>query len=59
LGKLGAAAAVGAGIAFFVLQILMAQAWMARFTLGPVEWLWRSLTYFKPQAIVRGVAQPA
>ena len=59
LGKLGVAAAVGAAIAFYILQILMARAWMTRFTLGPVEWLWRSLTYFKLQPITRGVSQPA
>jgi uncharacterized protein len=49
LGKLGVAAAVGAGIAFYIVQILLARAWMRRFSLGPVEWLWRSLTYFKLQ----------
>jgi uncharacterized protein len=59
LGKLGAAAAVGAGIAFFILQILLARAWMAQFSLGPVEWLWRSLTYFKLQPITREATQPA
>jgi uncharacterized membrane protein YeiB len=30
---------------------------MTRFTLGPVEWLWRSLTYFKLQPM--RAAQPA
>jgi len=59
LGKLGVAAATAAGIAFFVLQILMAQAWMKHFKLGPVEWLWRSLTYFKLQPNSRGASQPA
>jgi len=59
LGKLGAAAAVGAAIAFFILQILLARAWMSRFSLGPVEWLWRSLTYFKLQPLTRAAAQPA
>ena len=59
LGKLGVAASVGAGIAFFILQILLARAWMARFSLGPVEWLWRSLTYFKVQSNRRGTAQAA
>jgi uncharacterized protein len=53
LGKIGAAAAIGAGIAFFVVQILFAQWWMRRFKLGPAEWLWRSLTYFKLQPILR------
>jgi uncharacterized protein len=59
LGKIGVAAAVGAAIAFFILQILMARAWMTRFSLGPVEWLWRSLTYFKLQPNRRGEAQAA
>jgi uncharacterized protein len=59
LGKVGMAAAAGAGIAFFVLQIFIAQAWMSRFRLGPVEWLWRSLTYFSAQPIRRAQAQPA
>jgi len=59
LGKLGAAAAVGSAIAFYVLQILLARAWMTRFRLGPVEWLWRSLTYLKLQPIARGASQPA
>jgi len=59
LGKLGVAAAVGASIAFFILQILLARAWMAHFSLGPVEWLWRSLTYFKVQPNRRGAAQAA
>ncbi len=59
LGKLGVAAAVGAAIAFFILQILLARAWMTRFSLGPVEWLWRSLTYFRLQPITRGASQAA
>jgi len=59
LGKLGVAAAVGASIAFFILQILLAQAWMARYSLGPVEWLWRSLTYLKVLPNRRIAMQPA
>jgi uncharacterized protein len=51
LGRVGAAAAVGMSIAFFIVQILLAQAWARRFRMGPVEWLWRSLTYFKLQPI--------
>jgi uncharacterized protein len=49
LGEIGVAAAVGAGILFFVAQIFLARWWMARFSMGPVEWLWRSATYFKLQ----------
>jgi len=53
MGKLGVAASVGLGIAFFVLQIFIAKWWLRHFAMGPVEWLWRSLTYFKLQPLVR------
>lgn len=64
LGKMGVAAAIGWGVAFFVVQIILARAWMRRLTMGPVEWLWRSLTYFKLQPIRQkahtcGSMQPA
>lgn len=51
LGKMGVAAAIGWGVAFFVVQVIVARAWMRRFAMGPVEWLWRSLTYFKLQPL--------
>lgn len=49
LGKIGAAASVASGIAFFFVEILLATWWLNRFKMGPFEWLWRSLTYFKIQ----------
>jgi uncharacterized protein len=56
LGEMGVAAAVACGIAFYVVQILLARAWMSRFSLGPVEWLWRALTYFTLRPNERGTA---
>ena len=47
MGKLGSTLGVAAGIAFFGVQYVFARAWLARFTMGPVEWLWRALTYFR------------
>ncbi len=49
LGRMGLAASVGLGLLFFAGQILLANAWLTRFHFGPVEWLWRSLTYLKAQ----------
>ncbi len=49
LGHLGIAASVGLGLAFFAGQILVSNWWLVRYQFGPVEWLWRSLTYLKPQ----------
>jgi uncharacterized protein len=31
--------------AYLVLQIAWSRYWMARFRHGPVEWIWRALTY--------------
>ena len=32
-------------LATFVLQVAAAHWWMQRFTMGPLEWLWRAATY--------------
>jgi len=32
---------------FFLLQVLLSRAWLARFDHGPVEWLWRKATYLR------------
>lgn len=49
LGHLGLAVSIGLGLAFFILQIPFSNWWLARYQFGPVEWLWRSLTYRKAQ----------
>jgi uncharacterized protein len=38
-------------IILFGLQTLFCRIWIKKFNFGPVEWLWRSLTYFKWQPI--------
>jgi uncharacterized protein len=53
LGKIGVAAAVGLAIAFYGLQILVSYWWLRRFSMGPFEWLWRSLTYLRLQPSAR------
>jgi uncharacterized protein len=59
MGQLGSGLAVACGIAFFIAQVFLARAWLARFSLGPVEWLWRTLTYFRLQPLLRRPAAPA
>ena len=51
MGRMGHAAATGMGIAFFVVQVFMARWWLARWAMGPVEWLWRSATQLRWQPI--------
>lgn len=37
----------------FFVQIAFSNAWMKRFRYGPLEWLWRSLSYLRPQRLAR------
>lgn len=41
------------GIAIFILQIVVSKWWLSNFIYGPMEWLWRSATYLKWQAMRR------
>lgn len=34
--------------AIWIVQIAVARWWVRRFAFGPLEWLWRSLTYWRP-----------
>ena len=49
MGKAGPAGLAGLAVAGFVVQVVLARAWMTRFRFGPAEWCWRSLTYGKVQ----------
>ena len=33
----------------WVVQLLWSPWWLDRFRFGPLEWLWRSVTYWSPQ----------
>jgi uncharacterized protein len=44
-GRIGAFAVLLTCVAFFAFQILFSHWWLARFRFGPMEWLWRALTY--------------
>ncbi len=48
-GKVGPALGILITLAIFGAQIPLSVWWMGRFQFGPVEWLWRTLTYLRPQ----------
>ena len=48
---LGPVATTLYALLFFVIQLQFCNWWLARFRFGPVEWLWRSLTYLKAQPL--------
>jgi uncharacterized protein len=49
VGKLDAVQQLGYMLAVFGCQILLSRWWLSRYRFGPMEWLWRSLTYMKRQ----------
>ena len=40
-------------VAIWVVQLIVSPVWLLYFRFGPLEWLWRSLTYWKVQPIRR------
>jgi uncharacterized protein len=55
-GELPRWSSIPLALAFFGLQVIVSQWWMARYRFGPAEWLWRTLTYGERQPIRRASA---
>lgn len=49
LGSIGNSITLPIAIAVIILQIWWSKVWLRHFNYGPLEWLWRSLTWFKWQ----------
>jgi uncharacterized protein len=48
-GQYGAAGLAGIALAIIAAQVVLANAWMMAFESGPVDWVWKSLAYWKRQ----------
>ena len=44
-----------AAIVLFAVETRLSRAWLRRFRIGPLEWLWRTMTYAAPQPLRRAV----
>lgn len=44
----------GIVLAIWVVQLVWSPWWLGRYRFGPLEWLWRSLTYWKRQPMRQG-----
>ena len=59
LGRFGNSVTIPMGLAVFALQVWASRAWLARFRFGPLEWLWRSLTWFRLEPLRASTGAPA
>jgi uncharacterized protein len=48
-GKVSRVAQIQIVVAIWIVQLILSSIWMQYFQFGPLEWLWRSLTYWKRQ----------
>lgn len=44
-------------LGIYAFQIVVSTLWMSRFRFGPVEWVWRTLTYLKAQPMVKNARE--
>lgn len=58
IGQVGVMGVLGIAAALYLALILFARIWLYCFTIGPWEWIWRSLTNLHPiSTATRGVAR--
>lgn len=58
-GRIGSFAVVLISVAFFAAQIAFSHWWLARNHFGPMEWVWRTLTYGERPKMRRLEPRPA
>ena len=58
-GTMGPALLLIPTVIIFAAQVALSRWWLRRFRFGPVEWLWRRLTYGRPLPFVRDSAVSA
>jgi uncharacterized protein len=51
--RYGLVAVLFSGVVIFAVQIVISDWWLRRFYFGPIEWIWRTLTYGKCQPMIR------
>lgn len=59
-GHIGTTAAFAIVVVAYAVQVWFSRWWLARFRYGPLEWIWRALTYGMrpPMRVSAGVKQP-
>lgn len=52
-GKFGFTVIMAIAVCIFTFQILMSKWWLKHFKYGPIEWIWRQLTYAKALKLIK------
>lgn len=52
-GHIGPAVFIPIGLCVYTLQIIYSNIWFKYFNYGPMEWIWRMLTYGKRLNIIK------
>lgn len=58
IGQAGPAKCVLIALLIYTAQLMLSSFWLKRFRMGPVEWLWRTVSYGQVQPLVRCSPQP-
>jgi uncharacterized protein len=58
-GRVGPAMGLIATVVFFAAQVAFSNWWLSRYRFGPMEWLWRGLTYGKFPSMTKEEQLPA
>ncbi|MEQ8934429.1 MAG: DUF418 domain-containing protein [Amphiplicatus sp.] len=59
IGEYGFVKQAWVTLAIWAAILVWSPIWLSIFRFGPFEWLWRSLTYWRPQPLLKGRAAPA
>jgi uncharacterized protein len=57
-GKVGPAAGLALAVVIYVAEVALSVMWLRHFRFGPVEWVWRLLTYLSPQPLRLWAGEP-
>ena len=58
-GKVSRVEQFGIVLGIWAVQLIVSPLWLERFQFGPLEWMWRSLTYWRLQPMRKVAAAKA